>query len=47
MANYIYAIWFGAKTVELLSLGQLGSNLAFTVSKTMYLFLILTILFSI
>ncbi|XP_016933828.2 odorant receptor 35a [Drosophila suzukii] len=30
MANYIYAIWFGAKTVELLSLGQLGSNLAFT-----------------
>jgi len=43
MANYIYAIWFGAKTVELLSLGQLGSNLAFTVSKTIYLFLILTI----
>ncbi|XP_017067079.2 odorant receptor 35a [Drosophila eugracilis] len=30
MANYIYAIWFGAKTVEILSLGQLGSNLAFT-----------------
>ncbi|XP_022214961.2 odorant receptor 35a [Drosophila obscura] len=30
MANYIYAIWFGAKTVELLSLGQLGSNLAYT-----------------
>ncbi|KAH8413556.1 hypothetical protein KR009_012276 [Drosophila setifemur] len=30
MANYIYAIWFGAKTVELLSLGQIGSNLAYT-----------------
>ncbi|EDW89732.1 uncharacterized protein Dyak_GE19395 [Drosophila yakuba] len=30
MANYIYAIWFGAKTVELLSLGQIGSDLAFT-----------------
>ncbi|EDW25423.1 GL26585 [Drosophila persimilis] len=30
MANYIYAIWFGAKTVELLSLGQLGSSLAYT-----------------
>ncbi|KAH8267484.1 hypothetical protein KR018_007251 [Drosophila ironensis] len=30
MANYIYAIWFGAKTVELLSLGQIGSNLAHT-----------------
>ncbi|XP_068140855.1 LOW QUALITY PROTEIN: odorant receptor 35a [Drosophila tropicalis] len=30
LANYIYAIWFGAKTVELLSLGQLGSNLAYT-----------------
>lgn len=33
MANYIYAIWFGAKTVELLSLGQIGSNLAHTASK--------------
>ncbi|SPP81839.1 odorant receptor 35a [Drosophila guanche] len=30
MANYIYAIWFGAKTVELLSLGELGSTLAYT-----------------
>ncbi|BFF94845.1 odorant receptor 35a [Drosophila madeirensis] len=30
MANYIYAIWFGAKTVELLSLGQLGTTLAYT-----------------
>ncbi|EDV33635.2 uncharacterized protein Dana_GF13895 [Drosophila ananassae] len=30
MANYIYAIWFGAKTGELLSLGQIGSNLAHT-----------------
>lgn len=33
MANYIYAIWFGAKTVELLSLGQIGSNLAHTASN--------------
>ncbi|EDX05148.1 GD21947 [Drosophila simulans] len=38
MANYIYAIWFGAKTVELLSLGQIGSDLAFTTDSlsTMY-----------
>ncbi|KAH8349250.1 hypothetical protein KR067_006222 [Drosophila pandora] len=33
MANYIYAIWFGAKTVELLSLGQIGSNLAHTANS--------------
>ncbi|KAI8042138.1 odorant receptor 35a [Drosophila gunungcola] len=30
MANYIYAIWFGAKTVELLSLGKIGTDLAYT-----------------
>lgn len=37
MANYIYAIWFGAKTVELLSLGQIGSTLAYTVKFHIFL----------
>ncbi|XP_062143146.1 odorant receptor 35a [Drosophila sulfurigaster albostrigata] len=27
--TYIYPIWFGAKTVELLSLGQMGSDIAY------------------
>jgi len=46
MANYIYAIWFGAKTVELLSLGQIGSDLAFTVCQTIYFWYILLLFFS-
>ncbi|XP_064535402.1 odorant receptor 35a [Drosophila montana] len=36
--TYIYPMWFGAKTVELLSLGQLGSELAYMTDSlsTMY-----------
>ncbi|XP_023173452.2 odorant receptor 35a [Drosophila hydei] len=36
--TYIYPVWFGAKTVELLTLGQLGSDLAFVTDSlsTMY-----------
>ncbi|XP_034472069.1 odorant receptor 35a [Drosophila innubila] len=36
--TYIFPIWFGAKTVELLSLGQLGSDLAYMtdLQSTMY-----------
>ncbi|XP_030561413.1 odorant receptor 35a [Drosophila novamexicana] len=36
--TYIYPMWFGAKTMELLSLGQLGSELAYMTDSlsTMY-----------
>ncbi|TDG45513.1 hypothetical protein AWZ03_008019 [Drosophila navojoa] len=36
--NYIYPMWFGAKTIELLTLGKLGSDLAYVTDalSTMY-----------